>query len=411
MNYTISHPNKIIQAEINLPPSKSISNRALIIQALCQANINLFNLSQSSDTTSLIKALGNTSKTIDIGDAGTSMRFLTAYLSQRKGHFILTGSERMKERPIRELVHSLNSLGADIKYLEKEGYPPLKIKGKTLIGGEVSLSANISSQYISALLLIAPTLEKGLIITIENEILSRPYIQMTLEMMSYFGINSSWKNNKIIVKPQAYKPKSLIVEADWSALAFILEVIALSDSAKVIVNGLSDDSWQGDNYALELFKKLGLNSEFINKKLHLVKKEIKRENNFDANLLDTPDLAQAYCSTLSGLSLSAEITGLNNLKLKESHRLKALQSELNKIGQDSKYNEDSLKLYASELHPPTAIFESHKDHRMAMCIAPLAVLFDVTIKDIEVVNKSYPHFWEDMKKMGFTISPQAHSNN
>ena len=411
MDYSISHPSKHIQAEINLPPSKSISNRALIIQALCQEKFNLFNLSESSDTTSLIKALENTSKTIDVGDAGTSMRFLSAYLSQKKGDFTLTGSERMKERPIKELVDSLKSLGADIQYLEEEGYPPLKIKGKTLIGGEVSLSANISSQYISALLLIAPTLEKGLIINTENEILSRPYIQMTLDMMNYFGVNSSWENSKIIVKPQDYKPKNLTVEADWSALAFILEVIALSDSAKVIVNGLSNDSWQGDNYALKLFKKLGLNFEFKNKKLHLAKEEVKRGYNFDINLLGTPDLSQAYCSALSGLSLSAEITGLNNLKLKESHRLKALQTELNKIGQDSKYNEDSIKLFASELHPPNAIFESHNDHRMAMCLAPLSMLFDITIREIEVVNKSYPHFWEDMKKMGFTISPLTHSNS
>jgi len=411
MDYSISHPSKHIQAEINLPPSKSISNRALIIQALCQEKVNLFNLSESSDTTSLIKGLENTSKIIDIGDAGTSMRFLTAYLSQKNGEFILTGSERMKERPIKELVNALNTLGAEINYLEKEGYPPLKIKGKTLIGGEVSLSANISSQYISALLLIAPTLEKGLIITVENEILSRPYIKMTLDIMNYFGVKSSWENGKIKVRPQDYKPKNLTVEADWSALAFILEVIALSDSAKVNVNGLLNDSWQGDNYVLELFKKLGLNFEFINKKLHIEKEKIIRENNFDINLKDTPDLAQAYCTTLSGLSLSAEITGLNNLKLKESHRLKALQTELNKIGQNSKYDENSIKLYASKLYPPTTFFESHNDHRMAMCLAPLAMLFDITIQGIEVVNKSYPKFWEDMQKLGFTISPQAHSNN
>ena len=411
MDYRISHASKKIDAEINLPFSKSISNRALIIKALCHSSFEINQLSKSSDTLSLQNALQNTSGTIDIGDAGTSMRFLTAYAATKKGTTILTGSDRMQLRPIKELVTALQTLGAEIEYLGNEGYPPLKIKGNKLIGGEVSLSANISSQYISALLLIAPILEKGLIITIENEILSRPYIQMTLDMMKYFGVHSSWKNGKIIIKPQNYTPKNLTVEADWSALAFILEVIALSDSAKVIVNGLSKDSWQGDIYVLELFKKLRLRFEFKQKKLHIVKEETITENNFDTNLLDTPDLAQAYCCTLSGLSKSVEITGLNNLKLKESHRLKALQSELKKIGQRSEYNENSIKLYASELHPPTSIFESHKDHRMAMCLAPLAMLFDITIKDIEVVNKSYPQFWEDIQSLGFIISPLAHSNN
>ena len=411
MDFLISHTSKSINADLTLPPSKSISNRALIIQALCQSKPKLFKLSQSSDTLSLVKALQTTSKTIDIGDAGTSIRFLTAYLSQQKGNFILTGSDRMKERPIGHLVEALNSIGADINYLDKDGFPPLAINGKALEGGKVDIYTSVSSQFVSALLLIAPTLKKGLSLSLKGELLSKPYIKMTLDIMRYFGIQSTWTNNTIHIEPQNYSSRDLKVESDWSALAFILQAMSIAKSAQVSITGLSKDSWQGDNYVLSLFEKFGLQHEFKDNKLYLKKFNKDLNSDYNVNLIDTPDLAQAYCCTLSALSKSAIIKGVNTLKIKESHRLKALHIELNKIGQSSKYTEDTMELEASVLHTPTDSFDSHKDHRMAMCLAPFALLFDVKIKDVEVVKKSYPNYWEDLKKMGFTIYPLTHSNN
>lgn len=411
MDFLISHTSKSINADLILPPSKSISNRALIIQALCQSKPKLLNLSQSSDTQSLVQALQTTSKTIDIGDAGTSMRFLAAYLSQQEGSYILTGSDRMKERPIGHLVEALNSIGADINYLEKDGFPPLAINGKALEGGKVDISTSVSSQFVSALLLIAPTLKKGLSLSLKGELLSKSYIKMTLDIMRYFGIQSSWTNNTIQVEPQNYVSKDLKVESDWSALAFILQAMSIAKSAQVSISGLSKDSWQGDSYVLNLFEKFGPQYEFKDEKLYLKKLNKDLNGDYNVNLIDTPDLAQAYCCTLSALSKSAKIKGLNNLKLKESHRLKSLHMELNKIGQHSRYSEDTIQLESSVLHTPTESFDSHNDHRMAMCLAPFALLFDIKIKNIEVVNKSYPSYWEDLKKMGFTISPLTHSNS
>ncbi|MBJ59948.1 MAG: 3-phosphoshikimate 1-carboxyvinyltransferase [Flavobacteriales bacterium] len=398
MDFLISHTSKSINADLVLPPSKSISNRALIIQALCQPKPKLLNLSQSSDTQSLVQALQTTSKTIDIGDAGTSLRFITAYLSQKKGSYILTGSDRMKERPIGHLVEALNSIGADINYLEKDGFPPLAINGKALEGGKLDISTSVSSQFISALLLIAPTLQKGLSLSLKGKLLSKPYIKMTLDIMKYFGIQSTWIKNTIKVESQKYIAKDLKVESDWSALAFILQIISIAKSAKVSISGLSKNSWQGDSYVLSLFKNFGIQYEFKNEKLFLSNNKDLLSGNFNVNLIDTPDLAQAYCCSLSALSKSAKIKGLNNLKYKESHRLKALHIEFNKIGQISRYYEDTMELEASILHTPTESFNSHNDHRMAMCLAPFALLFDIKIKNIEVVNKSYPSYWNDLKK-------------
>tara|TARA_Y100001978_G_scaffold120150_1_gene107043 strand:+ start:1548 stop:2783 length:1236 start_codon:yes stop_codon:yes gene_type:complete len=411
MDFLISHTSKSINADLVLPPSKSISNRALIIQALCQPKPKLLNLSQSSDTQSLVQALQTTSKTIDIGDAGTSLRFITAYLSQKKGSYILTGSDRMKERPIGHLVEALNSIGADINYLEKDGFPPLAINGKTLEGGKLDISTSVSSQFISALLLIAPTLQKGLSLSLKGKLLSKPYIKMTLDIMKYFGIQSTWIKNTIKVESQKYIAKDLKVESDWSALAFILQIISIAKSAKVSISGLSKNSWQGDSYVLSLFKNFGIQYEFKNEKLFLSNNKDLLSGNFNVNLIDTPDLAQAYCCSLSALSKSAKIKGLNNLKYKESHRLKALHIEFNKIGQISRYYEDTMELEASILHTPTESFNSHNDHRMAMCLAPFALLFDIKIKNIEVVNKSYPSYWNDLKKMGFIICPLTDLNN
>ena len=283
---------------------KSISNRALIIQALCQSKPKLLNLSQSSDTQSLIKVLQANSKTIDIGDAGTSMRFLTAYLSQQKGSYILTGSDRMKERPIGHLVEALNSIGADINYLEKDGFPPLAINGKAVEGGKVEVSTSVSSQFVSALLLIAPTLKKGLSLSLKGELLSKSYIKMTLNIMRYFGIQSSWTNNTIQVEPQNYRPRDLKVESDWSALAFILQAMSIAKSAQVSISGLSKDSWQGDSYVLNLFEKFGLQHEFKDDKLYLKKFNKDLNSDYNVNLIDTPDLAQAYLYSICIIKIS-----------------------------------------------------------------------------------------------------------
>ena len=411
MDFLISHTSKSINADLILPPSKSISNRALIIQALCQSKPKLLNLSKSSDTQLLTQALQTNSKTIDIGDAGTSMRFLTAYLSQQEGSYILTGSDRMKERPIGHLVEALNSIGADINYLEKDGFPPLAINGKSLEGEKLDISASVSSQFVSAILLIAPTLKKGLSLSLKDDLLSKPYIKMTLDIMRYFGIQSTWTNNTIQVEPQNYVPKELKIESDWSALAFILQAMSIAKSAEVCITGLSKDSWQGDSYVLSLFEKFGIQHKFDCNKLYLKKFNKNLNGDYNVNLKDNPDLAQAYCCTLSALSKSSKINGLKNLKLKESNRLKALHTELKKIGQQSHYTEDTLQLEESVLHIPTESFDSHNDHRMAMCLSPLALLFEIQIKNVEVVNKSYPSYWNDLKKMGFIISPLTHLNS
>ncbi len=404
MDYHISHKTKTINAEVNLPTSKSISNRALIIQALTSGSFQIHKLSTSKDTQLLSTALKTKSNTIDVGDSGTAFRFLTALLACKEGEFTLTGSKRMKERPIKELVSALKKLGADIKYIEKEGYPPLQISGKQIEGGGISVDASISSQFVSALLLIAASLKKGLTISLEGDILSTPYIKMTLEILSYFGIESKWIGNTISVKNQPYKAKDITIEGDWSAVAFLLEIMSLAQSGTLKINGLFENSWQGDSKVLEIFKNLGVESKFQDSSLHLSKKEIVNSTSLDINLIDYPDLAQAYCCSLAGLGKTATIKGLQNLKYKESHRLSALKCELEKFQQKSNYTDTDFILRDSTLTSPKQNLETHNDHRMAMCLAPLGMLFDIKINDVEVVSKSYPTFWEDLKKMGFTVS-------
>ena len=409
MNYHISHKTKIINAEINLTASKSLSNRALIIQALSSTPFKIHNLSTSKDTQLLNEALQTKSDKIDVGESGTAFRFLTAFLACKEGDYTLTGSDRMKERPIKELVSTLKELGADIKYLEKNGYPPLKIKGKSIEGGKVSVDSSISSQFISALLLIAPSLKQGLTITLEGDILSAPYIKMTSKIMSYFGIETEWEGKTICIKKQEYKAKDILIEGDWSAVAFLLESISLSKSGTLKINGLFENSWQGDFKLVDMFQKLGVESNLIDSSLLISKKENSSINqSLDFNFIDYPDLAQAYCCALAGLKKTATLKGLQNLKYKESHRLFALKSELEKFKQKSEYTDSQFILKESEISMPTQSLDTHNDHRMAMCLAPLAILFDIKINDAEVVTKSYPTFWEDLKKMGFTVSVLTH---
>ena len=393
MNYKVSHPTKIVNCEIDLPASKSISNRLLIIQALCKQDFEIKNLSDSDDTLGLQKALVNDTKTIDVGASGTTFRFLTAYFSTQVGKdFILTGTDRMKERPIKELVDALQSLGAEIEYVEKEGFPPLRIKGINLKGGEITIDGTISSQFISALLLIAPTLKNGLNFKIEGKIVSKPYIKMTLKLMQEFGVDSSWNGNRIEVNPQNFIAKNFEIESDWSATSFWYEIAALSKSCNIKLNRLSENSIQGDKKVSELFSKLGVNSEFANNSLILTKsancsflKEI--------DLLETPDLYQPLKCTLFAVNNNPEIRGIQTLKSKEADRIMAMENELEKLNTSN-------------------IIETYKDHRMAMSFAPLCLKFGkIQINNIEVVSKSYPNFWKDLEKGGFKIFPLTDSNN
>jgi len=389
MNYKVSHHSKVVNCTIDLPASKSISNRLLIIQSLCTEDFQIKNLSNSDDTLALKKALTSDAKTIDVGAGGASFRFLTSFLATQEGReFIITGTARMKERPIKALVEALQNIGAEIEYVEKEGYPPLRIKGSTMKGGEISIDGGVSSQFISALLLIAPTLKNGLNLKIEGKIVSKPYIEMTLKLMHEFGVESSWNRNKIEVKPQKYIAKDFAVESDWSAAAFWFEIGSLAEKCNIKLNGLQQNSIQGDAKASELFENLGVSFIFENNTLILTKnKTIKFPKHI--NLINSPDMYQPLKCSLFALDLHPEITGLKTLKYKETNRIMAVKNELQKLSSNK-------------------IIETYKDHRMAMGFAPLSLKFgELKIQDAEVVSKSYPDFWEDLQKGGFTISPST----
>jgi len=387
MNYKVSHPTKIVNCEINLPSSKSISNRLLIIQALCKQDFEIKNLSNSDDTNSLKNALNTTGDTIDVGAAGTSFRFLTSYLAtQKEREFILTGTDRMKERPIQNLVAALQMLGAKISYLEKDSFPPLKIKGTTILGGEITIDASISSQFISSLLLIAPTLANGLTLNISKNLVSKPYIHMTLKLMGEFGINHSWDRNKIVVNQQNYIGKNYTVEADWSAATFWFQIAALTENCNIKLNGLYQKSMQGDAKVRTIFKDFGIASVFENNALILTKNKIQ---NFpkSIDLIDTPDMYQCLKCTLFALNKTTKITGVSTLKNKETDRVKAVENELKKLSTNK-------------------IIDTYKDHRMAMSFTPLSLKYgELTIKNNEVVSKSYPNFWQDLSRAGFIIKP------
>ena len=387
MNYKVSHPTKKIFCEIDLPASKSISNRLLIISALCLNKFKIQNLSDSQDTTSLKNAIDSNNRTLDVGAAGTSFRFLTAFLSTLDGlEYILTGSDRMKERPIKELVDSLRKLGAQIEYLGKEDFPPLKITGKNLTGGKIKIDGSISSQFISALLLIAPNLKNGIELEIVGDIVSKPYINMTLSLMKYYGVDHVWEGNTIYVKSQKYIAKDYKVESDWSSASFWYQIASLSEDCNIKIRGLDKRSIQGDIRLIKLFNKLGVNSEFIFNTLILTKNK-----NFNVpkliDLIDTPDLYQPLRCTIFGLRKSSKFIGLFTLKDKETDRVRSVNKELKKI-------------------KSSKIINTYQDHRMAMCFAPLCIVFgELQINNVEVVNKSYQKFWEDLELAGFKITP------
>ena len=386
MNYKISHPTKLVNCEIDLPSSKSISNRLLIIQSLCKENFMIENLSDSDDTRSLKLTLNSKSNLIDVAAAGTTFRFLTSYLSTLIGEeFILTGSERMKERPIKELVDSLKELDAQIVYIEEENYPPLKIKGAKLKGKKIKIDGSVSSQFISSILLVSPTIKGGLELEINGDLVSKPYVLMTLKLMSEFGINWDWTENKIKIVEQNYLSKNYKVESDWSAATFWFQIASLSDNCNIKLNGLAETSIQGDKEVRSFFKNLGVESEFVNNQLFLTKiPEATFPEKVD--FIETPDIYQSLKCTLFAKGISPQISGLQTLKDKETNRISAVENELKKLDQSK-------------------IIETYNDHRMAMSFAPLCLKFEeLQINNPEVVSKSYPNFWEDLKKGGFKIS-------
>ena len=394
------------KSEITITGSKSESNRLLLLQAL-YPEINIENLSNSDDSKLMQKALQSSEKVIDIHHAGTAMRFLTAFFStQENREVILTGSNRMQERPIQTLVEALQELGADISYLKNHGFPPLKIIGKALTKNQITVKANISSQYISALLLIAPKLKKGLELTLDGKITSLPYINMTLSLLDQIGVETLFEKNVIKIKTltQNLLPRTLVVESDWSSASYYYSIVALSDvGTEIILTSYKENSLQGDSVLTEIYKELGVQTTFENNSITL-KKTSQNLNPKTFNLNNSPDIAQTVAVSCFALGIGCSLSGLHTLKIKETNRLLALKNEIEKLGGQIKITKDPLQLLVSRTINENISITTYNDHRMAMAFAPLALKVPIAIKDASVVSKSYPSFWNDLKSIGFEIN-------
>lgn len=408
MSYLISHNNNSFSNSFEISGSKSESNRLLILNSI-YGNLKIDNLSNSDDTVILDKYLTSLENQIDVHHAGTAMRFLTALLSIKTNkQFVITGSNRMKERPIKILVDALNKLGANISYCDKNGYPPLMIKGQEIVGGEISLSSQISSQYISALMLIAPILKKGLLINLEGQITSKPYLEMTLAILKKIGINCCFKNNIISIEScSIINSSSISIESDWSSLSYFYSIVALSRSAKLNIGTFYKSSIQGDIRLSEIYTKLGVETKFIESSSRISLKKINdfnKPDHIDLDLTENPDIAQTIAVTCFGLGISCDLFGLHTLKIKETDRLEALKTELSKLGAIVKITNNSFHLSSSFSINTDISIETYNDHRMAMAFAPLALKTPLTINNPEVVTKSYKDFWKDLKSLDFNIS-------
>ena len=397
-----------------LPASKSISNRALIIQALTKGGMIPENLSDCDDTEVIIRGLGRQSEIIDIKAAGTAMRFMTAYLSATEGEHTITGTERMKHRPIGILVDALRYLGAEIEYVGEEGYPPLRIRGRQLEGGTLLIAGDVSSQYISALLMIAPILTKGLELKLTGNIISRPYIDLTLHLMHEFGVAAEWSDfDTIRVKPQSYQQRAYTIESDWSAASYWYEILALTDDtqSKVALQGLKDGSRQGDSTVRYIFSLLGIKTSFKEKDVNgmpeaLLTRHSRMLNRMDYDFTNQPDLAQTLIAVCPVLGIPFHFTGLGTLKIKETDRIEAMKREMEKLGYILHEEEGTALSWTGERCEPMTqpTIDTYEDHRMAMSFAPLAIkLGEIRINNPEVVSKSYPHYWADLRKAGFKI--------
>ncbi len=406
--FKISASSIRIEGRIQLSSSKSISNRLLMIKAISNSSFDLDNLSKSDDTQILNQILSNTSfpNEINCHHAGTTLRFLTAYLSTIKGTYRVFGSDRMHQRPIKPLVDCIRKLGIEIRYLENEGFPPIEILGnETIEGGELTIPGNISSQFISALLLIAPKLKNGLSLRIIEPILSTPYIKMTLSLMQEMGIEHIWDKNTIHVKHQPYSTRNIAAENDWSSASFIYSLASLSSDSKIEIPHLYPDSVQGDSYVSELYSYLGVET-FYHEKGITIKKNNQLSTKVEFNLSDYPDLALPYVVSCAGLGVEVFLSGLESLKIKESDRLVTIKKELSKFNVECEINDHSIYVSKNQqIKYNGDVIDDHNDHRIPMSIAPLAIKTEGNIffKDSLVVNKSYPLFWDDLKKLGFNI--------
>ena len=407
-SYSLKHDNSFFSRSFEISGSKSESNRLLILKSFYK-NLEIENLSDSDDSVVLSKHLKNLSNHIDIGHAGTAMRFLTAFLSiQNNKEFEITGSERMKQRPIKILVDALNSLGAEIRYKDKVGYPPLIIKGKKISGQKISLNAEISSQYISALILIAPFLDKGLSIHLEGTLTSRPYLEMTLSILNKIGVSHEFTNNKITIEPLSEIDKTTInVESDWSSVSYFYSIVALSSQSELSIGKFYNSSIQGDKELSKIYLKFGVETEFLDAQGRIILKKIKDfvlPQKVSIDLTKHPDIAQTIAVTCFGLGINCDLFGLHTLKIKETDRLLALKIELEKLGAEVEITNNSIHLSCCSKINKNISIDTYNDHRMAMAFAPLAILVPLKINNPDVVSKSYKNFWSDLKAINFNIS-------
>lgn len=413
---SIHHPTKKLNGTIALPGSKSESNRVFILDALSHKQSTLFNLSTAEDTRILKEALLSNEEEINIKNAGTAMRFLTAYYTARKQNKIVSGDARMLERPIKPLVEALIQMGANIEYLGKEGFPPIKINGSlsTLNIKEIQIPANISSQFISAILMIAPTLPEGIILKMEGKIASIPYIQMTLQIMEAFGIKSTFKKNTITIRPQNYLPTIYHVESDWSSASYWYSMLALSDdSSAIFLEGLKRKSMQGDAIIKEIFEPFGIITEHSDNGIFITKTQADLSGIPDYyDFTDYPDLAQTIIVLCAALGIKCGFTGLESLKIKETDRVQALQNELKKFNVQLIEESEGIYVLKGKFKPTSTIIETYEDHRMAMAFAPYALICDeIKIENPDCVKKSYPGFFNDLEQVGFLVKEERREND
>ncbi|HMQ46053.1 MAG TPA: 3-phosphoshikimate 1-carboxyvinyltransferase [Saprospiraceae bacterium] len=412
MVFSLKKAKPTVEGSIHLSGSKSISNRVLIIRALCEETFDIQRLASAKDTETLQALLSSSARVLDAGAAGTTYRFMTAYLATQPGEQVLTGSERMKQRPIGILVEALRQLGAQINYLEQEGYPPLLIGESNHLGhhNKVSISAGTSSQYISALLMIAPTLPHGMELQLVGKLVSRPYIEMTLALMQHFGVSHEWEGDTIQIAPQSYRARPFVVEADWSAASYYYAIVALADQAHLELKGLFADSLQGDAVLVEMMQAFGVKTSFNEKGVLLEKTPHSLPDLFAWDFIRCPDLAQTIAVVCAGLGVPARFTGLETLSIKETDRIAALKNELGKVhvrleNAGIMANGKEYFAIAGKSHfDSVPVFDTYEDHRMAMAFAPLALQHPIQIAEPMVVVKSYPEFYEDLKSIGFELS-------
>ncbi len=396
----INKINKTVIGNIQITGSKSETNRLLILQQF-YPNLTIENKSNSDDSVLMQKALASTADEINIGHAGTAMRFLTAYFSVKEGsEIVLTGSHRMKDRPIKILVEALTSLGANIQFMEKDGFPPLKISGKKLTNDFVEVQGNVSSQYVSALLLIAPTLKNGLKLKFKGEVTSVPYIKMSLQLLAELDINYVWEGNLITVLPKPIiESKTVVVESDWSSASYYYSLCALSPNSEITLSSYKKNSLQGDSALATIYENLGVSTEFNENTIILKNKQTLNFKPLTLNLISAPDIAQTIAVTCFGLGVECYLTGLHTLKIKETDRLIALKTELEKLGGEVILTNETLHLKPSSKINENISIATYDDHRMAMAFAPLAIKVAIEIEDAGVVSKSYPSFWEDFAQI------------